>query len=154
MATTAKLNPRLKSQLARTPQIAVDAAARAMEEGADEIVTFMKSLVPVRSGKLRDSIAWTWGDAPGGSLVIDEIRSGANAGRQFATLRITFYVGEWYGHFLEFGTAPHAQPNRGTDHPGTVAQPFFYPAWRSMRAKFRRKIRAAVRRAIKGALNG
>ncbi len=154
MATTGAINPRLKAQLERTPKIAVEAAARAMEEGADEIVAFMKTLVPVRSGRLRESIAWTWGDAPEGSLVIDEIRSGQNAGGQFATLRITFYVGEWYGRLVEFGTPPHAQPNRGTDHPGATAQPFFYPAWRAMRAKFKRKIRAAVRRAIKEALNG
>lgn len=154
MATTGTLSPRLKAQLERTPKIAVEAAARAMEEGADEIVAFMKTLVPVRSGRLRESIAWTWGDAPEGSLVIDEIRSGQNAGSQFATLRITFYVGEWYGRLVEFGTTPHAQPNRGTDHPGATAQPFFYPAWRAMRAKFKRKTRAAVRRAIKEALNG
>jgi HK97 gp10 family phage protein len=154
MATTGTLNPRLKAQLERTPKIAVEAAARAMEEGADEIVAFMKTLAPVRSGRLRDSIAWTWGDAPRGSLVIDEIRRGQNAGEQFATLRITLYVGEWYGRLAEFGTAPHAQPNRGNDHPGATAQPFFYPAWRAMGAKFKRKIRAAVRRAIKEALNG
>ena len=86
-------------------------------------------------------------------MVVDEIRSGANAGGQFATLRITFYVGEWYGRLVEFGTPPHAQPNRNGDHPGATAQPFFFPAWRAMRAKFKRKIRAAVRRAIKEAIN-
>ncbi|MGB0661325.1 MAG: HK97 gp10 family phage protein [Mangrovicoccus sp.] len=153
MATSAKLNPRLKAQLERTPEIAVQAAAQAMEEGADEIVAFMKSLVPVRSGDLRSSIAWTWGDAPKGSLVIDEIRSGRNAGMQYATLRITFYVGEWYGRLVEFGTSPHAQPNRGTDHPGTTAKPFFYPAWRAKEASFKRKIKSAVRRAIKEAIH-
>lgn len=154
MASTGSLNPRVAAQLARTPKVAVDAARVAMEEGAEEIVAFMRSLVPVRTGKLRDSINWTWGDAPAGALVIDEIRSGQNEGLQYATLKITFYVGEWYGKLVELGTFPHAQPNRGTDHPGATAKPFFYPAWRAKKAAYRRKIRTAVRRAIREALNG
>ena len=171
MTSTATLHPRLKAQLERVPQIAVDAAAGAMEAGAEEIVQVMRSRVPEVSGDLRDSINWTWGDAPAGSLVIDEIRSGQNRGMQFATLKITIYVGEWYAHFVEFGTAPgvrgqrqnprnsdHKQSRRGRKiyrtHPGTVAQPFFFNTWREMRAKFKRKIAAAVRRAIKESING
>jgi len=151
MATTGSLNPRLKAQLERTPKIAVEAAARAMEEGADEIVAFMKAAAPVDTGRLRNSIAWTWGDAPEGSVVIDEIRSGQNKGRQYAKLRITFYVGlrgageydkGYYAHMVEFGTKKMA------------AQPFFIPGWKANKAKYNRKIRAAVRRAIKEALNG
>lgn len=32
-------------------------------------------------------------------------------------------------HLLEFGTAPHPQPNRGIFHPGARAFPFFRPAF-------------------------
>ncbi len=154
MASTAKLNPRLKAQLDRTPQIAVQAAREAMEKGADEIVALMKASAPRRYGDLIDSIAWTWGDAPDGALIVDEVRTGPRQGLQYTTLRLTIYVGVWYAHFPEFGTAPHAQPKRGTDHPGTSAQPYFFPSWRAKKAAFRRKIRAAVRRAIKEAING
>lgn len=161
MPSIAKLNPRVRAQLERTPQIAVVAASRAMEEGAQEIVSLMKQLVPVRYGNLRDSIGWTWGNAPAGTVKIDTIKSGKNEGLQYGTIKITFYAGNrsagfdkaFYAHMVEFGTSPHYQPNLGRMHPGTTAQPFFYPAWRTHKAKFKRKIRAAVRRAIKEAIN-
>ena len=111
-----------------------------MEEGAAEVVAEMKRLAPVDSGALRDSINWTWGDVPAGTFTIADIRSGKNAGEQYATLRIRIYAGSkqaFYARWQEFGTK---------DHP---AQPFFYVAWKKHRAKFRARIRAAVRAAIK-----
>lgn len=35
------------------------------------------------------------------------------------------------GHLVEFGTAPHAQPNLGIMHPGARPHPFFRPAFES-----------------------
>lgn len=141
-----QLSPRLQARLAKVPDVARAAAATAMEEGAAEIVAEMKRLAPVQSGALRDSIGWTWGEVPAGTFVIDEIRSGANQGDQYATLRIKIYAGSkeaFYARWQEFGTK---------DHP---ASPFFFPAWKKMRPKFRARIRAAVRKAIKEAwING
>ena len=141
----AELSPRLRARLAKIPDIAREAAAAAMEEGAQEIVDAMKAAAPVQSGDLRDSIGWTWGEVPAGSFMIDEIRSGRNRGEQYATLRIKIYAGNrdaFYARFQEFGT--RSQP----------AQPFFYVTWSKERAKFRRKIRAAIRKRIKEAFNG
>ena len=141
----AELSPRLRARLAKIPDIAREAAAAAMEEGAQEIVDAMKMAAPVDSGDLRDSIGWTWGEVPAGSFVIDEIRSGKNKGDQYATLRIKIYAGSrdaFYARFQEFGT--RSQP----------AQPFFFSTWRREKAKFRRKIRAAIRKRIKEAFNG
>ena len=136
----AQLSPRLQARLAKVPDIARAAAAKAMEEGAAEIVAEMKRLAPVESGKLRDSINWTWGDVPAGSFTIADIRSGKNSGEQYATLRIKIYAGSreaYYARWQEFGTKNHP------------AQPFFYVIWRKEKAKFRRRIRAAVRAAIR-----
>ena len=141
----AELSPRLRARLAKIPDIAREAAAAAMEEGAQEIVDAMKMAAPVDSGDLRDSIGWTWGEVPAGSFVIDEVRSGKNKGDQYATLRIKIYAGNreaFYARFQEFGT--RSQP----------AQPFFLSTWKRERAKFRRKIRAAIRKRIKEAFNG
>lgn len=141
----AELSPRLRARLAKIPDIAREAAAAAMEEGAQEIVDAMKMAAPVDSGDLRDSIGWTWGEVPAGSFVIDEIRSGKNKGDQYATLRIKIYAGNreaFYARFQEFGT--RSQP----------AQPFFFSTWKRERAKIRRKIRAAIRKRIKEAFNG
>lgn len=116
-----------------------------MEDGAQEIVDAMKMAAPIRSGDLRDSIGWTWGEVPAGSFMIDEIRSGKNKGDQYATLRIKIYAGNrdaFYARFQEFGT--RSQP----------AQPFFFLTWKRERGEFRRKIRAAIRKRIKEAFNG
>ena len=136
----AELSPRLRARLAKIPDIAREAAAAAMEEGAQEIVDAMKKAAPVQTGDLRDSIGWTWGEVPPGTFMIDEIRSGRNQGDQYATIRIKIYAGNreaFYARFQEFGT--RSQP----------AQSFFFPTWKAKRAEFRRKIRARVRTAIK-----
>lgn len=141
----AELSPRLRARLAKIPDIAREAAAAAMEEGAQEIVDAMKKAAPVDSGDLRDSIGWTWGEVPAGSFVVDEIRSGKNKGDQYATLRIKIYAGNreaFYARFQEFGT--RSQP----------AQSFFFPTWKAKRAEFRRRIRERVRKRIKEAFNG
>ena len=55
----AQLSPRLQARLAKVPDIARAAAAKAMEEGAADVVAEMKRLAPEISGDLRDSINWT-----------------------------------------------------------------------------------------------
>lgn len=135
----AELSPRLRARLAKIPDIAREAAAAAMEEGAQEIVDAMKMAAPIESGDLRASIGWTWGEVPAGSFMIDEIRSGKNAGDQYATLRIKIYAGNreaFYARFQEFGT--RSQP----------AQPFFFVTYKRLKAKFRRRIRSRIRAAI------
>ena len=144
----AELSPRIRARLAKIPDIAREAAAAAMEEGAQEIVDAMKMAAPFQSGDLRDSIGWTWGEVPAGSFVIDEIRSGKNAGQQYATLRIKIYAGSreaFYARFIEFGTKT-----------GVRAQPFFFAAYKKWggKAKFRARVRAAIRKRIKEAFNG
>ena len=143
----AQLSPRLQSRLAKVPDIARAAAAKAMEEGAEEVCDYIRNLVRATfkqdSGDMLRSIGWTWGDVPAGSFVIDEIRSGKNQGDQYATLRIKIYAGSkdaFYYRFHEFGTKD-----------GLPARPTFFPAWKKMRPKFRARIRAAVRKAIKEA---
>ena len=114
-----------------------------MEDGAEALVKEMRAIVPVESGALRDSIGWTWGDVPAGSFTIADIRSGKNAGEQYATLRLKIYAGSrdaFYARFVEFGTKT-----------GRPAQPFFFPVWRNGRAAFRNRIRAEVRAAIRRA---
>ena len=142
----AQLSPRIVAKLKQIPDVAVDAARQAMEEVAQEIVEAMRAAAPKgKTGRLRDSIGWTWGDLPPGTLMIDEIRSGRNQGDQYATLRIKIYAGNreaFYARFQEFGT--RSQP----------AQPFFFVTWSKEKAKFRRRIRERVRKRIKEAFNG
>ncbi|GEK71342.1 HK97 gp10 family phage protein [Paracoccus denitrificans] len=142
----AQLNPRIVAKLKRIPDVAVEAAREAMEEGAEEICEHIRNLVrstfTQHSGDMLRSIGWTWGELPPGTFMIDEIRSGRNRGDQYATLRIKIYAGAgdgFYFRFHEFGTKD-----------GLPARPTFYPAWKAKRSGFRKKIRDRVRAAIRG----
>lgn len=139
----AQLNPRVAAKLKQIPDVAVEAARKAMEDGAEEIVNAMRAAAPKgASGDLIASIGWTWGELPPGTFMIDEIRSGKNQGQQFATMRLKIYAGSkdaFYARFVEFGTVK------------MPARPFFYPTWKRMRTQFRRDIRNRVRAAIREA---
>lgn len=133
MATRVLNVDRLKRKLALIPKEAEIKIRVALIDGAEEIVAFAKRLVPVDSGKLRDSIGWQWGDeAPEGAIVL------ATAKRQ--GLSLVVFAGNskaFYARWVEFGTVK------------TRAQPFFFPAYRSLRNGVKRKISAVVRRSLR-----
>lgn len=142
---------RLQRMLKYTiPQAVIARVKEAMAQSADEAVAVMKSLVAVESGDLRDSIAWTWGDAPKGTLAI------ASKSVKGSGLRITIYAGggdAYYARFVEFGTNPHVNGGLflGSKHPGTMARPFFYPGWRLVQRRAKSRVTRSIRKAIKEA---
>ncbi len=120
-----------------------------MEKVADEIVRMMQSLVPYGDGTLMESIGWTWGKAPKGSMVLSTVK--ASLGGE---LTLTIFAGNseaFYARWVEFGTAQHANGGMfpGTRHPGTNAQPFFYVSWRANKKSAVRAVRKATRDAAK-----
>lgn len=148
---------RLRTKLTVTLPRRVEAATRkAMETGADELVAMMKRLVPVDDGDLRDSIGWKWGAAPKGAVVLTESEPDARG------MRITIYAGNekaYYARWVEFGVQRQAIGDRLTDKRGRVrvarrttrgvsAQPFFFPSWRSLRNRIRRRITREMRKAV------
>lgn len=139
----------LEKKLKRLPEIALTKIKTAMEQSADEIVRMMKSLAPVDDGNLRDSIGWTWGKAPKGSLVMEQAK--ANLG---GDLTLTIYAGDnkaFYARWVEFGTASHTNGGmfQGTDNPGARKQPFFFTSFRANKKSAKRRISKAVRDAAK-----
>ncbi|MEO7172026.1 HK97-gp10 family putative phage morphogenesis protein [Flavobacterium sp.] len=145
----------LRRKLRRLPDLARQEIAKAMEKIAAEVVALAKSLVPVDDGDLLRSIGWTWGDAPKGSVSLGEVSGGRGAGN----LRITIYAGDdkaFYARWVEFGTSSHENGGRfaGSEHPGTAAQPFFYPAWRALRKRARSSITRAITKSAKMAAAG
>lgn len=140
---------RLKRKLAKLPQVAKQMIRQQMEKTADEIVAMMMNLVAVDDGKLRDSIGWTWGKAPKGSISLASVKSTGADG-----LTLTIYAGNseaYYARWVEFGTARHENGGRfaGSDHPGTTAQPFFYVSWRANKRRAVRAVSKATRDAAK-----
>lgn len=146
---------RLEKKLKALPAAAEAEIRQAMEVAAAEVVRMARSLVPVDSGALRGSIGWTWGEAPRGSIKLGSVKGARRSG----ALTITIFAGNdeaFYARWVEFGTAPHAQGGmfEGTMHPGTRAQPFFFPAYRASRKGMKQKVRAAARRAARKVAKG
>jgi len=148
MATKVLGLDRLRRKLKRFPEAVEAEIKAAMEVSANEIVAMMKSLVPVDGGALRDSIAWTWGAAPKGSMTIGRVQSGSG------NLVITIYAGggdAFYAFMVEFGSAPHLNGGRfqGSQHPGVAAQPFFFFSFRALRRRAKGRVTRAINKAAK-----
>jgi HK97 gp10 family phage protein len=143
----------LNRKLKALPALAGAAIKLAMEQGADEIVAMMKRLVPVDNGDLRDSIGWTWGDAPTYSQRIGAVKS------KTGNLKITIFAGNSkvrYAHLVEFGSAPHINGGMfaGTQNPGAKAQPFFFVAFRALRRRTKSRITRAINKSAKQIASG
>ncbi|MEM7729848.1 MAG: HK97-gp10 family putative phage morphogenesis protein [Pseudomonadota bacterium] len=124
-------------RLQRMKTLARDGVRKALATSADEMVGMMKRLAPVDSGTLRDSIGWTWGDAPEGSFAIASATSGE--------FTITIYAGSkeaWYAFLVEYGTVK------------TPAQPFFLASYRANRKRASRRVARAVGKAAREAVRG
>lgn len=143
----------LNRKLKALPALAEAAIKLAMEQGAEEIVAMMKRLVPVDNGDLRDSIGWTWGEAPSYSQRIGAVKS------KTGNLKITIYAGNSkvrYAHLVEFGSAPHINGGMfaGTQNPGAKAQPFFFVAFRALRRRTKSRITRAINKSAKQIASG
>ena len=105
----------------------VETLRRQMEIEADRIVQDMKSRVPVRTGRLRDSIHWRWNKNKTAIEILADAPNPKN--------------GVKYGRFVEFSPR--------------ISKPFFYPAMDAHRESYREALKAALRKAIsKGIKNG
>ncbi|WP_313027881.1 HK97-gp10 family putative phage morphogenesis protein [Brucella sp.] len=140
---------KLEQKFKRLPKVARDMVRGAMEQGADGIVDMMKRRVAEDDGALRESIGWTWGKAPKGSMVIATVEASLAA-----DWTITIYAGNkeaYYARWVEFGTVGFANKGMfpGTKNPGQGKQPFFYVTWRAKDKETKRRIRRAITKAAK-----
>lgn len=122
----------LHRKLAAMPAAIKQRVKQALATSADEIVTLAKSLVPRETGALANSIGWTWGDAPDGSMAL----ATAGAGE----FKITVYAGDdeaFYARWVEFGRE------------GVEARGYLFPAYRTLRKRARSRISRAVGAALK-----
>jgi len=111
---------------------------KALDAGAAEIVAMQRTLVPVDSGDLRDSIGYTFGKYTAENANVRGVTAGPDSGEN--ELSVTIHAGNakaFYAMFQEFGVV------------GKAAQPFFYPAWRAGIKKVKRQIASAFRKATK-----
>lgn len=130
--------------LARVPVEARREIQGAIDEGAERMVSLSRSLAPVDSGELRDSIVSSRDGGPAYAAFRPGRASDLGAVVTAGNTRVR------YAHLIEFGTAAHVVGGKfaGARHPGTAPRPFFYPAWRALK----RSVRAGINRGIKRAL--
>lgn len=142
----------LNRKLKELPVAAQDALRPAMEALAQDVVNLAKSLVSVEDGELRDSINWTWGDAPAGAIVLGTTRQARNKNKNMI---ITIYAGDdkaFYARWVEFGTSPHGLAKGGGGppwHPGSRPFPFFYPSWRANKKRAKTRISRAINKSAR-----
>lgn len=162
---------RLRRQLQALPKAQIAAARAALEQGAQEMATAIARAAPADRGDLSASIGWAHaGQAPKTSAT-QAIRPDASERRELlgaAGLSVEVYAGNntaFYARWVEFGTAPgkigERTGARNSDvkqakngrkvartHPGTRAQPFFYPTVRALKKRMKSRM---VRNANKAA---
>lgn len=164
----------LRAKLKRLSPETRSAIKQALAESADEMVAMMKNLAPVGppsgqqakkggyAGALRDSITQTWGGdgpkyaafQPGARRKNRHKMASPVAGDPDLSVAITAGNGKVrYAHIVEFGSRPHINGGKfaGSQHPGTAAQPFFYPAYRALRKRVKSRISRATNKAAKAA---
>lgn len=137
---------RLVRKIAALPQATKDEIRLAIAESAAEIVDLQKRAVPVDTGNLRDSIRWQFGDA-------DKVKysQGVGGGHELGARISAGDSLARHAHLVEFGTAPHPQGGKfkGTMHPGTAAQPFFFPMFRLGKKRAKSRIVRAANKAAR-----
>jgi HK97 gp10 family phage protein len=157
MATKVQNLERLKRRLAAIPKAARAEIHKALEKGAQEIKTMARVMAPQDSGDLRNSVDYTFGAFTPENSNVRGVQAGAGLGDP--DLSVTIHAGDakaFYAAFIEFGTAPHPQGGQftGTQHPGTPAQPFFFPAYRLLKKRVKSRINRAVKKAARNAVAG
>jgi HK97 gp10 family phage protein len=138
----------LQRKLDRLPNVAKERIRKAMEEGAEEMVTLAKSLVPTDTGALKESIGWTWGRATKGAMAIGRVEGVGG------DLTITVYAGNsdaFWARWVEFGTSAHKAGGKfeGAEIPAQPARPYFFVSYRATRKKAKGRITRAINKAAK-----
>lgn len=153
---------RLKQKIARMPDEARKEIRAAMAVSAGEIVETAKAFAPVKSGDLRNSIGYTFGEYRPDNANVRGVS--AKGGKH--DLSVTIHAGDqkaWYAALVEFGTAPHVIRPRerggflsflglsvaAVRHPGAEPHPFFNPAVRLGRKRAMNRIGRAVSKAAR-----
>lgn len=159
---------RLKRQIAALPRLQVEAASGALQQNAAELAGAIARAVPARGGDLAASVGW----APAGQSPATSASGAFRASSTSSTvvkggagLAYEVYAGNntaFYARFVEFGTAPGVRGEKATDpsgrerkvartHPGSRAQPFFFPTVRALKSRMKSRVVRSANKAAKAA---
>lgn len=124
------------------PRLVRQAAIDTLEMNAEELVTAMRSVLPLEEIE----VAWTWGNAPKGSMVLGTV------GTSKRGLLITVYAraDDFNPAWFEFGTAPRFT-KEGKASGQIVASPFFWPVYRTKKRRLKSRMTRNIKNAIQKA---
>lgn len=131
-----------------------------MAASAEEITGMMKRLSS-DDKELSDSVGFGPEIPKGPSGAIGSYARGVVSRKRFGKDIIYIFAGSFkafWARWREFGTALHSLAkgasrkrgklqDKGPHHPGEPARPFFWPTWRSYKAKVKKDMRKAYKRA-------
>jgi HK97 gp10 family phage protein len=135
-------------QLQALPDAMRAEITKALETSAEETTDLMKRFAPVKTGNLRASIGFSFGEAPKGAITSKEKTprgqnlANARAAKREADLSVTMYAGggdAFYARFQEFGTTEMS------------ANPYFYPGYRFGKKRAKSRLSRAIRNGAKKA---
>lgn len=165
---------RLRRQIAALPKAQIAAARAGLEQGAQEMANAIARAAPAKTGDLSASVGWSRaGEAPKTSAT-QAIRPSTSERRELLGaegLSVEVFAGNntaFYARWVEFGTAPgkigERTGARNSDvkqakngrkvartHPGTQAQPFFYPTVRARKKSMKSRMVRGANKAAKAA---
>lgn len=133
---------KFRAHIAAIPLRVRAAMTEAIDQGADELVGMMKRLAPVAhvdGGELRDSIQKEWAKA-GQAGAAGSDRSEQLGAKGEAQLAMVISAGSriaYYARWIEHGTSQRS------------AQPFFFPAYRTLKKRINSRITRAMRKAMR-----
>lgn len=139
---------KLRARFERIPKAVREAAKVSVVQGATEIASLQKRLAPVDDGDLKNSITVT---PPGKSTPPYSQPGGQRVAKPTEAIITAGNTKVRYAHLVEFGVAPHVNGGifEGTQHPGTKAQPFFWPSYRALKKRARSRATRSINKAIK-----
>lgn len=139
---------KMYAKIAAMPAAVKEEIRKALAQSAEEIVDLQKRFVPVDHGDLRDSITWQYGDA---KRIKHSQTIGASGDHELSVRISAGNARVRYAHLVEFPTRAHIAGGKfkGARHPGTKAQPFFYPGFRLGKKRAKSRIVRATNRAVK-----
>lgn len=153
MASRIEGKVRMRKVLKILPDSVRKQIKAAVHAGAEDMASTMRNLVPTHSRTLRESIKVTAGDAdPAGYAKLKSRRREGDP--ELAAVITAGSRKAFYARMVEFGTPAHINQGRfkGSQNPGTRAQPFFFPSYRARRKQVQARINKAARQGIKEGL--
>lgn len=158
---------RISKRLQAVAKAISPSVEEAMAREAESATAEMRKLVPVRTGDLRDSTDWTFGDAPQDAKFAVVAHRARVVG---SFISLTIFSGSFrafYARWVEFGTKARA-PGKyraggglhaakagklhdagAHGHRATKAHPYFWPVWRAHLPLIKKALLGAMQKALK-----